>query len=272
MPANNRHTRIVRSSLFTFLIGKEKEPVTIHTALVEAQSKPLYAMMTNGCMKESTTGVAALEDVDMKIFIAFCEFLYADRYSTPTREEFGEDKKPPSPDGSSKAKSTPTNKGYCEENRKLRNIYADSAGKLGHRGKTVDDYLFRKMWEGFERRPVDYSWEFPSGVGLSFHAQLYVFATKYLIEGLSRRCLGCLHEELRCYKLSEENLHVILDLLVYTYANTGRIEPDGKSLLREMVAHYVACKLPVLAQNDDFWEILELDAEIGADLLREILK
>lgn len=311
MSANNHHVRIIRSSLFTFLIGKDKEPVTIHTALMEAQSKPLYAMMTNGHMVESKIGVAALDDVDMTVFMAFYEFLYGGKYSTPTREEFEEDKKSSPPNGSSEDKSTPIVKQDRQENSmvtkltqtyaesasklgldgetvtdrftnlyirrglredknssapdgssevkftpivkrfrwenpkltKLRQIYADSASELGLHGETVDDYHFTNLWESFRTVTV------PSGYGFLFHVKLYVFSTKYLIEGLSHQCLGYLQCELRDYKLSAENLHVIVDLLDYTYANTGRVEPNGKSLLRELVIRYAACKLRILAAN-----------------------
>lgn len=232
-------------------------------------------MITNGHMTESKTGVASLEDVDLTIFMAFCEFLYGGRYSTPPREELKEDEKPSPPDRSSENKSPAIVKRYRRENPSmtfLKQKYAESASALGFRGQTVDDYHFTNLWESFIFIGDDSLWRRPVGYGLLLHAKVYVFSTKYLIEELSRYCLGILHRELRCYSLAPENLHVIGDLLDYAYANTGRVEPNGESLLRDLVIRYTACKLPLLAQNSKFWEILESDSEMMADLLKEILK
>lgn len=65
---------------------------------------------------------------------------------------------------------------------------------------------------------------------------------------------------------------MVLDLLDYTYANTGRTEPTGKSRLRDLVIHYVACKLPILAEIEEFWTILDSDSEMAVDLVSEMLK
>jgi hypothetical protein len=37
-------------------------------------------------MKESQTGVATLEDVDLETFVAFSEFAHTNDYTTPVRE------------------------------------------------------------------------------------------------------------------------------------------------------------------------------------------
>ena len=39
-------------------------------------------MVNNGAMKESRSGVAVIEDVDIEVFAAFCEFAYAWTYDS----------------------------------------------------------------------------------------------------------------------------------------------------------------------------------------------
>lgn len=53
VPANDFYSRIIESPVFTFVIGEEKVPVTIHTALVEAHSRTLYRIMTEKHNKDS---------------------------------------------------------------------------------------------------------------------------------------------------------------------------------------------------------------------------
>lgn len=43
--------------------------------------------MNNGCMKEAISRTAFIEDVEEQTFIAFCEFGYKGKYTTPYRKE-----------------------------------------------------------------------------------------------------------------------------------------------------------------------------------------
>lgn len=45
--------------------------MTIHASIVQEKSDPLSAMIGNGLMKESTTGFAILDDVDVDVFGGF---------------------------------------------------------------------------------------------------------------------------------------------------------------------------------------------------------
>ncbi|CAL5867789.1 uncharacterized protein PFLUO_LOCUS2010 [Penicillium psychrofluorescens] len=110
---------------------------------------------------------------------------------------------------------------------------------------------------------------------LTFHAKVYVFATRYLIPALAQLCLQKLHRDLLLLPLSDaestnpslepqntssglaaRNVQVVLDLLHYVYAQTTRLEPISptsatqlrENELRRLVAHYAACKVRELAQ------------------------
>ncbi|KAF3399368.1 hypothetical protein DPV78_006210 [Talaromyces pinophilus] len=250
----------MKSPLFTFLVGKEKVPVVVHPGFIKHHSEPLYAMITNETMKETQTRVVTIEDVEEDIFLyGFCGYVYSGTYATPTSRECKELQK--------YAKSRSSN----SKLEKLKQIYATSAENNGFHGEKIDDYHFASLWESFRQREFDLCGPlFPRG--LLFHAKLYTFSTKYLIEGLSRQCLNVICSQLRCHNLSAETSHTTLNLLDYTYAKTGRVEPTGKSQLRDLVIHYVACKLPILAEIEEFWTIIDSDSETAVDLVGEMLK
>lgn len=109
---------------------------------------------------------------------------------------------------------------------------------------------------------------------LTFHAKVYVFATRYLIPALAQLCLRKLHRELlhlsfadadpmdTCSnirdpgELAARQVPIVLDLLRYSYTKTTRLEPISptsatqlrENELRRLVVHYAACKVKELAR------------------------
>lgn len=134
-------------------------------------------------------------------------------------------------------------------------------------------YLYKQLWEEFR------SLKFRSGPAspspdpdILFHAKLYVFATKYLIKPLRKQCLQSIHRDLCNFSLNHESTSVILDLLDFTYMHTGRAEPGGKSLLRDLVIHYAACEARTLADDEKFAVILDSNREMGSDLAMKLVR
>ncbi|KAF7716796.1 Uncharacterized protein PECH_006804 [Penicillium ucsense] len=107
---------------------------------------------------------------------------------------------------------------------------------------------------------------------LTFHAKLYVFATRYLIPALAQLCLRKLHADLVQLPLNEtigdlepagaykfhtpDTQSLVLDLLHYAYTKTTRLEPINptsatqlrENELRRLVVHYAACRVKELAR------------------------
>lgn len=110
---------------------------------------------------------------------------------------------------------------------------------------------------------------------LTFHAKVYVFATRYLIPALAQLCLRKLHRDLLQLSFADidpidscpaeiEHLGgmaarrapMVLDLLRYAYTKTTRLEPISptsatqlrENELRRLVVHYAACKVKELAR------------------------
>lgn len=71
----------MQSPVFEFLVGRERKPMTIHKALVTAQSAPLRGLVT-GSMEEANSGKVVWEDVDEDTFVLFAEFVYTGDYAT----------------------------------------------------------------------------------------------------------------------------------------------------------------------------------------------
>ncbi|KAJ5124581.1 uncharacterized protein N7515_008406 [Penicillium bovifimosum] len=105
---------------------------------------------------------------------------------------------------------------------------------------------------------------------ITFHAKVYVFATRYLIPALAQLCLRKLHRDLLVLSLpsdetSESQIfdglaaskaRMVLNLVHYAYTKTARLEPITptsatqlrENELRRLVVHYAACKVKELAR------------------------
>jgi hypothetical protein len=70
------------SELFTFVVGKNKKPIVVHSGAVTRHSEVLNALI-NGGMAEAQTQSATLEDIEEEDFVRFCQFAYTGDYSTP---------------------------------------------------------------------------------------------------------------------------------------------------------------------------------------------
>ncbi|KAJ5355295.1 uncharacterized protein N7496_012507 [Penicillium cataractarum] len=113
---------------------------------------------------------------------------------------------------------------------------------------------------------------------LTFHAKVYVFATRYLIPALAQLCLRKLHTDLVHLPLGDDTSEeygesdadanppirpglpgapaIVLDVLRYAYTKTTRLEPISptsatqlrENELRRLVVHYAACRVKELAR------------------------
>lgn len=104
------------------------------------------------------------------------------------------------------------------------------------------------------------------------HAKLYVFATRYLIDPLREQCLKSLHRELCNFSPSGQSMVYILDLLEYTYEQTGRQEPNRSYSLKMLVIDYISCETRTLIENARFRRILDEYREIASDLVAKLVE
>ena len=103
-------------------------------------------------------------------------------------------------------------------------------------------------------------------VDISRPAQLYVFASQYMVEPLKKICLHKLRQDLSELKPNESNIEEIVTMLVYTYDNSTAGKGDGIGEdLRELVIKYAVWKAEVLVKYDLFKAMLMSGGQVVAD-------
>jgi hypothetical protein len=100
---------------------------------------------------------------------------------------------------------------------------------------------------------------------LIYHAEIYMFAQKYLIHNLRTLSLRELHAELLQFHLTPKTTEDILEMLEFTYPHRERTE-SGDDDLRVLIVHYVACETEILKPNPKFRVLLEQYGEMACDL------
>ena len=75
------------------------------------------------------------------------------------------------------------------------------------------------------------------------HAKIYVVARKYMVKDLAEICLHKLHRSLAVLANDNNSIEQLIDLVLYTYANTsdeGNVLQGTADELRELVTAYIA--------------------------------
>ena len=284
---------------FIFFVGSEQTRLTVHTEVLRRLSPPLYALASNGKMKESTEKQAILQDIDKETFLGFCEFAYRGAYTVPDRKKEDEGKNPTDSNDSGEGQ-------IASEVHSPLPLNIDDYYHLKPQMSNHDIYLtdldmatsmcgvpISEILEEFTYRLVpsiashykglQNSFDNPRFTGaaassvslrsdLLFHAKLYVFATGYLIDSLRIQCLKSLHRDLCNDIFMGISVPHILDLLQYAYEESGRGEPTGEGSLRELVIHYAAAEISSLAKDSRFGRIMDDQPEMGSDLVLKLVK
>lgn len=119
-------------------------------------------------------------------------------------------------------------------------------------------------------RPNEESCEDYTDVFLA-HAQLYVFADRYDVEGLQRLSLSKLHDTLVKFNLYSERVADVVTLLKYTYQHTSN-RTEQIDELRSLVIGYVCCRSDKLLSIEAFRNELNVQNPASLDLIDQMLK
>ena len=255
--------------------------------------------MNNKHMVEAHDGLAVLDDVEVDTFVGFCEFAYTGDYRSRMterepeiatndpaliqREETHEARAPDWREQPEPAAEEPTPAEWEAQPElaaeKIREEYWEFARLKKRKKKTQTE----RIWNDFlnltyEDPPCLVSDEQATSVNgdnasapktttsLLYHAKIYVFAEKYLIDSLRMLCLRKLHANLRDFDLTLQTSGLILEVLEFTYAQTERKESRDDEL-RMLIVHYATCKGEILKQNPNFRSLLDANGEMACDLL-----
>jgi hypothetical protein len=283
-----------------FLVGKDRTRLTAHRGVLQNLSEPMNDLVNTGQVDENGLPIALeIGDVEVDTFIGFCEHVYTGEYVTPGYEagevEGGSlgsivkgntlviDKEPgvefrqqetydlPMPEEAPAEEVAPADDWGFSSKKNKKKKARSGWSPVEEPVATVEEpwNVFRALHFGDKGASVC---PVSSDPDLLFHAKLYVFATRFLIETLRVQCLTSLHRDLCSFPLNKGSAPRILDLLEFTYTNTTRKEPGGTSRLRDLVIHYVACKTQTLADNGAFYVHLDGHGEMGSDLVAKLVK
>jgi hypothetical protein len=256
--------------------------------------------MNNECMVEARDGLAVLDDVEADTFIGFCEFAYTGDYRSRTTK-LEPDITSSIAAAIKQGETRDDNAAAIEQERTPDDLLqlwdppvigehpaTEEDSWLRKRGKkkkerTSQTIQISQLWTDF----LKLTYEEPPNLisnenvklvngdqasaptiitSLLFHAKIYVFAEKYLVDNLRMLCLRKLHADLRDFHLTLQTSSLILEMLEFTYAHTERKESRDDEL-RMLVIHYAACKGEILKQNSNLRSLLEANGEMACDLL-----
>lgn len=261
-------------------------------------------------MLEAKEGCAFLEDVDEQTFVRFSEYAYVGDYTTAEPEIFLDSSMTENTEvgvngatAASDEDGLPLRKNYdfgsvielvepsiayadpiedewgfeaSKKKSKKKAAFVDNSteppvpqSKKSILWDSFKSKLYTTSHPSFQPRKNRKACEIYTPVFLS-HARLYVFAEKYDIRPLKNLSLHKLQRTLSEFNLYLERVGDVVELLQYIYENTGEHENGKVDDLRSLVAHYTACVVEKLAENDEFQGLLERAGSFVRDLIKRI--
>jgi len=263
---------ILLSRSYTFIVGADAVPITVHEATLADQSPGLKALMRTE-MSEGLAREARWEDVDKETFMRFAQFAYIGDYSIPTMivkpsaPTADERLRPPSPEFFMPSDEWTANK----------------AGKKHARAvpvtKTIPvfkDLIYARPMPQFNFEGT-YNLKVGDGIGenigeiLHIHASLYVLAEKWGVDRLKRLTLFKIHKTLSLFSLDALRLEVVVDFVRYVYSDERT--PDLESTvdeLRELVRQYIVANAEFTSRNAPFLALIEEGGALARDLWKYV--
>lgn len=237
--------RIVESPVFRFIVGKNKKPMTIHMALVAAQSPALRALVS-GAMIEAYTRTVIWDDVDEHTFALFAEFVYTGDYSLPS---------------SSSTNLDPSKVSFDDDKAEIPEV-----SRIPRPESASCNYTTVAR-----ARPTKTSC---GNCSLLFlvHARLYVLADKYNITKLMALANRTLDARLsKCIPIDVADYDQVMELVRYVYDNTP--SSPSRNPLRQTVVEFMADqRSDVLTGSKQCLSVVDECGAFAADLVSYLLE
>jgi hypothetical protein len=262
------------SPQFTFLLGEDRTPVTVHASVMASLSGP-FDRLINGPMKEAQEKCAELPHVEKEIFLRLIEFAYRGDYTVrpcPDDPKVEEDLKELELDV--KIEAAEATKDIVENDLRERRI-----PDFGMRWKSKEyppfqgTYRQETLVSSFPDRslgPRNYSHE----AYFLLHAKVYCLADYYIVPVLKQLALHKLHYGLRectsrvdpCKTLPDD----VVALLNYVYSTENiqdRDENGPLDALRQEVLGFTYHRLEIIEDNVSFRKLLQGGGQLPVDLV-----
>lgn len=274
----NLNSRMVLSPHFTFLVGQDRTPITIHADVVKDLSAPLHAMINNGVMIESATKVAVLEDVEVEVFQKFCQFAYTGDYTVdeidPDKEDEVEDLADSTAQDTSDTKkaSTPVDESQDKTSNATSTLISRQIKTTTTR-KTNTSPEFQRLRTRirgqFQKLRRYHSPGHQINYVAKIHVDIFIFADKYLIESLRRRSLDYLHYEIENIKPCPTPKKIVR-MLGYILDHTTPYETARMFEISDLIYRYASCHVRDLASEPAFQGLIQKRPHVAANLFKAL--
>ncbi|KAH7410533.1 hypothetical protein BKA64DRAFT_356992 [Cadophora sp. MPI-SDFR-AT-0126] len=246
---------ILLSRSYTFIVGAEAVPITVHEATLADQSPGLKALMRTE-MSEGLAREASWEDVDKETFMRFAQFAYIGDYSIPTMIV-----RPSAPTADERPR--PSSPGFFMPSDEWT---ANKAGKKHAYPRPVPvsktipifkDLIYPRPMPQFNFEGT-YNPKAGDGLGenigeiLHIYGSLYVLAEKWGVDRLKRLTHFKVHKTLSLFSLDTLRVEDVVDFVRYVYSERT---PDLESTvdeLRELVRQYIVANAEFTSRNATF--------------------
>ena len=230
--------RTLASQPFRILVGSRKRGITMHSAVLARQSPRLTALV-EGNMRGAEESTTDWSRWDEDTFLRFCSFAYTGTYDVHV----------PWPATT-----------LCNQRGRLR--------QMAKRNKTWTDWReFRSMRSDHMSDSLHHPCSCRPLLDQFFgHASVCVFAHYYSIEGLERRAMDDLIEELFHFDICPETSDDFMPFLRVCYENKTTAK------LRQVAAYRAALDIDVLWEMPDFRELYVANEDMPTRIMPYLLK
>ncbi|CAI6335875.1 unnamed protein product [Periconia digitata] len=267
---------ILGSKLFTFLVGKLKQPVVVHSAAFAELSGPMYRLI-NGHMLEANENTAHIQNINLHDFNRVAELAYSGNYTAPST---GEPSELDEYDEDESDQESPTSENLLEY---LSLIPVKAYGALWRRATQVSisvtpaqyfELASNTLCDASQLDTTNYkpSWSGCQTPVLLGHARLYAFASKYLIDPLKPMAFTKLARTLENMYLFRPTLTSVMKLASFVYDNDFVPDREGDRIdpIRRLVVSYVVMHYKHFKDFEGHRDLMEEDCEYADDVLEHV--
>jgi hypothetical protein len=223
----------------------------------------------HGAMLESSAGQTRWEDVEVKTFVQFAQFMYTGDYSTPRMIVRPSEPPPDEPQESDSWASSGVHSKKAKKKSPLAaaptllRTFSSLRFPLLKPRSNVDDTCDPAVSDGPSENISEV---------LILHTSLYVLADKWGIDSLKRLTLFKIHKTLTLIKLEtmihlDRPLEQIIDFVRYAYTDERTLDKEsGMDDLRELICLYIIASAKLTAEHTAFMALMEEGGPLTRDL------
>ncbi|PYI31191.1 hypothetical protein BP00DRAFT_475633, partial [Aspergillus indologenus CBS 114.80] len=272
--------RIISSPLFTFIVGKAKKEITVHSEALASLSPTLDKLINGEMIEAKTRRVDWSEVTEEATFLRLCEYAYVRNYTPPSCAEreivpprmsvsrLPEQPAEPEPLAESPDPAEPSDSfnSYVLPRSKKKRF-------LNMRHRVGFEKLVEQHWHDDVGREAKYAPQGNSHPREDFttvflgHAELCIMADRYGIFSLKELVRHKLATTLTKFTLCQHNVMDLVELIRVLYQST--LPGDA---MRNLLTSYVVSAVDQLGASTDFQKLLAEGGDFVLDFWQTFWK